>query len=184
MRTLYFYIYSHPRFVLLTLIVMVAVMGILEWMADSVYVDNKKLKAVFKTAVWAELLASGIMFLYVSLFNRSSAEERRYELQLFWSYKMALYTKNSFWYRQILYNILAFVPIGNALDYLLHKKHSLIYILGSFLMISVSVELMQLIFRLGLFELDDIFNNLFGGMTGMLLAESIRRIFQCNKKGK
>jgi glycopeptide antibiotics resistance protein len=123
-----------------------------------------------------------LLFLYAALFSRRVTAEPKYELHLFWSYKKAIHSSSSFLVRQILYNILAFVPLGNALNYLMDEKREWKRVLAVFVLASLGVELIQLIFHLGLFEFDDIFNNLLGGILGYALAESMRKILKWNRE--
>ena len=184
MRELYYYIYSHTRFAVLTLLIIVCFCGIFEWLADTVFADHKKLHCIWKLLILAELLFCMLLFLYASLFSRTASGEARYELELFWSYRRAIETQSPFWRRQILYNVLAFLPIGNALNYLMDNKRKWYYAVLVFAAVSVSVELIQLFFHLGLFEFDDIFDNLLGGILGYIIAECMRKMCKRNRNNR
>ena len=69
---------------------------------------------------------------------------------LFWSYKEWLFGNWDVGW-QILANIALFIPLGMLLD----KKHCLFIPI----LLSVSIELTQLLTLRGLFEFDDILNN-------------------------
>lgn len=68
----------------------------------------------------------------------------------------------------ILGNILAFAPFGFLLP-LLNRKNSNIFLIAFFSMIfSLVVELLQLRLKVGIFDVDDIMMNTFGGILGYL----------------
>ena len=67
---------------------------------------------------------------------------------------------------EILQNIWLFVPLGAIIRALTRKK---IFLLAPFVF-SVVIELIQLVFGLGLFEFDDIISNTLGGLLGYLIA--------------
>ncbi len=74
---------------------------------------------------------------------------------------------------QIYLNIMLFVPLGMLTCSLLNGKRRCFWtaILG--MILSTSIELMQLYFHRGTFELDDIFNNTIGTIIGALIAYGI-----------
>jgi glycopeptide antibiotics resistance protein len=71
----------------------------------------------------------------------------------------------SYYYEQIVKNILLFVPFG-FLPALLIKRFNSIKIVPLAFLFSFYIELSQLLFRRGLFELDDLFNNSLGALIG------------------
>lgn len=105
--------------------------------------------------------------LYETILFRKPYPTMTYELELFWSYKRA-FQGNSFLIRQIVLNILLYVPFGFFVADIWRKLGFRKVFLAGFLL-SVTTELTQLIFRIGLFELDDIFNNTLGCVIGYLL---------------
>ena len=84
---------------------------------------------------------------------------------LFWSYRLWLAGNwNLGW--QILANIALFVPLGLLLD---KKRYLLIPIL-----ISISIELIQLSTLRGFFEFDDILNNTLGAVIGWIVGRRLK----------
>ena len=86
--------------------------------------------------------------------------------QLFWSYFVWEEQKE-----QILWNILAFIPIGLIGGKVASWK---IILIGA--MVSVSVEASQLFFRLGLFEFDDMIHNTLGTVIGFVGYWGMKRV--------
>ena len=72
-------------------------------------------------------------------------------------------------WRDIFLNILLFVPLG----FLLGSRKGIL--LG--FLLSVFVEITQLIFHLGFCEMDDVLNNTIGMVIGTLLFAVIKQIY-------
>lgn len=116
------------------------------------------------------------VIVYMTLLSRP-AGPRRISLSLFWSYR--LLPHSPYFQRQVLYNILLFVPIGMILSRLRPKWDTAAY---SFY-ISLGIELLQFITGRGLFELDDLVSNTLGGMVGLSVGLFLDFIFK-QKSGK
>lgn len=116
--------------------------------------------------------AAGYLFilLYLTLLSRRTHSEMQMELSFLWEYRLALGGQVS-WFFQILNNILLFVPMGvlyGAIGALRRRGKCLKwkYVLYTGAVISLIIEILQLVLRLGLFEFDDIFNNTLGMLLG------------------
>ncbi len=72
-------------------------------------------------------------------------------------------------YMQILFNYLLFFPFGFLLRFISEKN--IFSICAKGLIFSLSIELFQLLFRIGTFEFDDVFGNTIGCMLGGLLGK-------------
>lgn len=110
-----------------------------------------------------------------TLLNRSIGEEYLIEFIPFWSYYQifTLQDKPLAW--QILYNVLVFIPWGILLPEIFKVMRRFRFVVASAAGLSFVIELVQLIFRLGLFEFDDIFHNTLGAFIGYGLWRVIRR---------
>ena len=107
--------------------------------------------------------------------NRRVTKTPQIEWRLFWSYKDAFAWKEGTitilrlgLARQILLNILVYVPVGLLMP-LVYKKHPYIFALLTGFMLSLLTEVMQYITHRGLCEMDDLFNNTLGCLIGMTL---------------
>ena len=86
------------------------------------------------------------------------------ETELFWSYKRFF---SSYKLRfEILNNIWLFIPLGASL-YTVHKR-KLVTIFP--IIVSILIEISQFVFKVGLFEFDDVVSNSLGGFIGMAIA--------------
>jgi|GEM_PF-1604783 len=113
----------------------------------------------------------GAGILYLTLLSRAPGT-RRISLTPFWSYR--LLPGSLYFQRQVMNNILLFIPVGIFL-YRLRPKSSTFYL--PFL-VSLGVEVLQLLTGRGLFEIDDLISNTLGGLIGcaaMFLWEAALR---------
>nr|WP_320024784.1 VanZ family protein [uncultured Acetobacterium sp.] len=122
----------------------------------------------FKTAIWFYFY---LIFLYTFL-SRTGKSQIDYNLTPFWSYQYIFSTHDFRIVLEVLGNCLMFIPVGIlvpwAYERILHedevKKRNTVILFG--LIVSVSVECLQLFTRTGLFEWDDIFHNMIGLLVG------------------
>ncbi|MBE5869923.1 MAG: VanZ family protein [Lachnospiraceae bacterium] len=181
MEQLYSYVYSHAVFSVSMMLLIMIGCGVFERFVLCNCNDEKLGQGLIKWSVFLTLFFSTVFFLYAALFSRSEAGEARYELELFYSYRKFAATHSEFWIRQILFNILAFVLFGNGLGYLINGRWKALRVFTLCFLFSFFVEAVQLAFRIGLFELDDIFNNVLGGMLGFALSCCVRAVLKGQK---
>jgi glycopeptide antibiotics resistance protein len=77
----------------------------------------------------------------------------------------------------ILGNIAAFIPYGLLLPVVLKFNKIRLMLLHSF-SLSLLIEVIQMIFRVGSFDVDDILLNTLGGFLGFMLLRFIRESFK------
>lgn len=109
-----------------------------------------------------------------TLLNRTIEEEYQIELGVFWSYREVFATHNRHLAWQMFYNVLAFIPWGFLIPGVWKKMQSFRRIVGSAVIASGLIELLQLVFKCGLFEFDDVFHNVIGAMIGYGIWLKIR----------
>ena len=168
---IYRYIITHPNIFFIALGIWFLLCGFMEQLEQRAKRKNK-IFFIWKVLRGFVLVCCIFIFLYVTLCNRSQTTYMRCKLELFWSYKEVIFHKNQFILWQILWNILAFLPIGNAIYYLLGARRKLYKVVLYCCVFSLGIELSQLIFRIGLFEFDDILHNTLGAVVGYLVAKS------------
>lgn len=103
-------------------------------------------------------------------------------LEFLWSYKAVIAGETKY-IPEILGNIAMFVPVGFLCAVIFANKKILPVILSGFAF-SLCIEICQLIFHKGSFELDDLFNNTLGAIIGFLLYLLIRKIIDERKSKK
>lgn len=102
--------------------------------------------------------------------------------QLFTSYKQMIWTGNTELLLQIIMNIVIFIPFGFCLpwNFSWFRQNKRVFLCAAAL--SGSIELIQGITGMGLFEIDDIVHNVLGTEIGVLLYFGLRK--QYKKRGK
>ena len=66
-------------------------------------------------------------------------------------------------------NVLAFIPFGFMVPIVSDKNRSLLRTAGLTFLLSLFIECIQLIFRVGSFDVDDLILNTLGGVIGFIL---------------
>lgn len=143
-----------------------------------------KRKIDFKKLFWWIILIFYLfVVLSVTLFRRSGVWNGQI-ISFFYSYKDAWIKASETAWRNIILNILMFVPLGFWLP--VGKKRFRVfwktYLVGCIL--TVGIECFQLIFSLGLFEVADVFNNTLGTMIGYGFYKIVEYIVLLFKKKK
>ena len=103
-----------------------------------------------------------------TIVSRVPSYDAQYNFLLFWSYK-AIASGESMLIAQVIWNVVLFIPIGFLLMLILTCKHKgkISVVVG--LLLSASIELVQLVSHRGLFEFDDILHNALGVFFGVAL---------------
>lgn len=113
------------------------------------------------------LLAAYVVFiLFETVIGRKNGVGR-VELMPFWSYSHPELRM------EILLNYVLFIPLGLLLYLCYGKKWGIKVVFIGFL-ISASIEIAQLVFRIGLFEFDDMIGNVVGCLVGTVVGKLIK----------
>ena len=113
-----------------------------------------------------------LVYVYLTFLVRRPGRAQ-FNLTLFWSYREAFEwfpfrIKRLGLARQIAMNILLTVPLGLLLPLVFwRKKHPYVLTALAVLSLSVLTEVLQYFTRMGYSELDDLFDNLLGGLIGI-----------------
>lgn len=126
---------------------------------------TKKLK-MSKVALLSILFIYIVIVLGATIGDRVSTDSKSLSMHLFSSYKDAWNNFSPGAWRNIILNILMFVPLGILLPLIFKncRKYWITYLLGLFF--TLIIEVIQLISGRGIFEVDDIFNNTLGCIIG------------------
>lgn len=130
-------------------------------------------------------------FLFFSEYlNRSAiGTEYRYNLTLFQEIRRSFWCLNAgnyyYFILNFVFNIVAFVPFGFFLPFLSKERKSrkLLYVMFSALLFTLSIEVLQLLLKVGTFDIDDIFLNTVGGFIGFILFKIAKGIHTLIRKG-
>lgn len=119
------------------------------------------------TVVWAGIFLCYLVVMFsATLLDRFSGWTSGRIIPLFYSYREAWYNFSGADWRNIVLNILLFVPLGFLLPLGIRRcrRFWVTYLIG--FVVTVLIESAQLILRRGVVEADDILNNFLGTMIG------------------
>lgn len=142
---------------------------------------TKKLKAS-KILLWSIFLIYTVIVLGATFIHRTPVMHENINLHIFSSYIKVWNRFSLLELRNIIFNILMFLPFGFVLPLLFKKceKFYITYFLG--LCMTISIEVLQLISKRGIFEIDDIINNTLGCMIGYGVVMIFLLFSKRNKK--
>ncbi len=148
-----------------------AVLGILRYLHKRKYGDAKAIpwKRVLLIMAFSGYLA---MVFFITNF-RASHMSREVNLHLFRAWKEALNNFSQHRWLNVLLNIAMFAPFGFLLPLFGDKfrRWNLTIPLG--FVTSLAIELLQLIFARGIFDVDDLFCNTLGAVIGFFMVMTI-----------
>jgi glycopeptide antibiotics resistance protein len=84
---------------------------------------------------------------------------------------------------EVIMNVVIFVPLGIYTG-VLFKRWTFAKKLFFFFLISLLLEGLQLILRVGAFDITDIINNTFGGIVGLMTFKTIEKLFNNSFKSQ
>ena len=121
---------------------------------------------------WTKFVAGGLFVFYFSIvlgatmLNRGHTEHGMAQLGLFETYIDAWYEADMVQWRNLVLNVLMFCPIGFLLPFTCScfRDWRVTYLSG--FLCTLLIEILQYVRRCGVFQTDDLLNNLFGAMIG------------------
>ena len=75
-------------------------------------------------------------------------------------------------------NVLVFTPVGFLLPIFRKKKANVFYVTVAAFLLSLFIETVQLTFRIGVFDVDDLIMNTIGGILGYIGFKVIQGIYR------
>ena len=136
------------------------------------------------TILFLAYIAGLVYFLFFSeRYGRTDANHMlRYNLTPFREIRRFWNNRRSLGMRAVLLNIagnvLIFIPFGAILPVLIKRMRNCFLTVGAGALMSLWIEALQLLTRVGSFDVDDILLNAFGSLVGFILfaiCNSIRR---------
>ncbi|MBQ6837143.1 MAG: VanZ family protein, partial [Clostridia bacterium] len=127
---------------------------------------KKRSIPIKKVLLWATFFCYIIVVLGATLMMRASFYEGRKIMPLFYSYREAWVDFSAVMWRNIILNILMFLPFGFLLP-LCHRLFDSFWKTSAATFVFTSlIETVQYFLKLGIFEPDDLLNNTIGAMIG------------------
>jgi glycopeptide antibiotics resistance protein len=131
------------------------------------------------SAEW--LLVEYLFFiLYLTVFVRSAQAEWTYNLSPFWSYHAIREGRDDILV-QVVMNVVTFIPIGLLLGSFKGMKWWHVMLIG--LCFSMLIELLQLVLKRGMMEVDDVVHNVLGCVIGYWVFVGCSRIVTSCSEG-
>ena len=135
---------------------------------------------VLGTRLFLLYLAALVYFLFFAeSLGRDAGSEYHYNLVLFREIRRFWMYRDKLGWNAFLLNtagnVAAFLPFGFFLPFVLGRRHVFPEVLLLGILFSASVETLQLITRLGSFDVDDILLNVIGAVLGHLIFRIFNR---------
>lgn len=136
----------------------------------------------FKKVFWWFVLVFYLFVVISVTLFRQSGFWNGHVISFFYSYKDAWITASETAWRNIILNILMFVPLGFLLP--IGKERFRVFWKTSLVgfLLTVVIESLQIILSLGLFEVADVLNNALGTMIGYGFYKIVEFFIQLRKK--
>ncbi len=151
----------------------------------------KKNSGLLTKAGWLLFYFYIILLAYFLFFSERYGRENilkeyHYNLELFKEIKRFIKYREQLGFESfavnILGNIIAFAPFGFFLPLLNRKYRKILYTTFLCFVFSLCVETIQLVLKVGIFDVDDIMMNTAGGILGYLTFLLFYRIFHLKRK--
>ena len=144
-----------------------------EWTAICLrqLVKRDKMKGFQAYACLAALTFLAIVYAS-TVFTRNPQTDYHYNLDLFWSWR-AVFRGSREMLKEDILNIVLLLPLGGLLPFVFDKKIRWWQGLLCGIVVSLGIEILQLVLKRGLFELDDIMNNSIGCMLGCMFGNLV-----------
>ena len=153
---------SLPAFWWLWLIIVAVVAGVV-----NALVTGKKITT--KEIVFRSLLAAYVVFILMETIIGRKPGIARAEFIPFWSYRHPELRT------EIILNYILFMPLGFLLYLCFGERKGIRVVLIGFLL-SALIESIQLVFRIGLFEFDDMIGNTIGCWIGAVVGKMVEKM--------
>lgn len=151
---------------------------------------NEKLHTLLKWTIFLAYIAALVYFMFFAeiLGRTDFSREYRYNLTPLKEIKRFLNNASQVGMTavisNILGNVLAFVPYGFCLP-LISKKHCKMYVTTLYTFsLSLMIELIQLLSKVGSFDVDDIMLNTLGGVIGYIAFCIFIKLYGKSKRKK
>ena len=150
-------------------------------------IDRKKVRAVCSVLFVLYIICIVYFLIFSDMFGRGHGyDEMRYNLTPFLEIKRFIkyrsYMTTTSVMLNLVGNVLAFVPFGMLIRWVRGKKTGFFTATLAAFTFSLCIELIQLITKLGVFDVDDIIMNTFGGMLGYIIYYILARFDRKRRK--
>ena len=114
------------------------------------------------------LVVYTFFMIYMAVLSRGVAKQSRIKMDLLQCYLQP----SGISHRDIFVNIVGFIPVGFLVG-ILSRRHRVLKAFLAGLVLSLAIEGSQLVWKRGVFDVDDIFNNAMGAVIGGVIAVAV-----------
>lgn len=168
---------------LMLVTILAVLLGIGYFIIYKKFLNGRKSLNKRKVFIWFSFIGYIIMVIGVTFLNRGVGLQGNLNLHFLSTYREAWNSFNPTIWRFIILNIFMLVPFGVLLPLLNKKFRKFPWLVGASFLMTLIIETFQLITGYGIFDLDDIFNNLSGAIVGYGIVMTIITIIG-NRKNK
>lgn len=122
------------------------------------------------------------MIYCTTVIYRNTCDVFKYDFHPFWSYE-AIQSGRTELLAENIMNVLVFIPVGLLIG-MGFSRWSWWKALGLGCLISISIEVLQFIFKRGFCEVDDVMHNTLGCMIGYVIVRMIVRTYSAIAKNE
>jgi glycopeptide antibiotics resistance protein len=134
--------------------------------------DKRKFTITQFAAAYLLIMWFGLVMM-LTTFSRGANFEGWMNFRLFSGYRSAWNQWSLSEFQLIIFNMMMFMPLGFLLPLLGIRFRRFTPVLVISLIVTVGIELIQMLSGRGIFELDDIFHNTLGSVAGYLIMQAI-----------
>lgn len=133
---------------------------------------NKK-----KLFMWTLFIGYIFMVIGVTFIGRGARQYGDSNLHFLSTYREAWNSLSSVAWRQLILNVVMLLPLGILLPLLNKRFQKLSWTFLAAFLLTITIEIMQLLTGYGVFDIDDIFNNMLGAIIGYGIVIAIITLF-------
>ena len=134
--------------------------------------DRKKRRRLIAGVLFTVYFAVLFYFLFFSEEMGRTYSERAYHYNLVPFKEIMRFIR----YRKALGNIIAFMPFGTFLPIYYERCRKMWYTVLYSFELSLVVEILQLVFKVGSLDVDDLILNTIGGLFGFLIYDLVKKL--------
>ncbi len=153
------------------------IVSIVVIIGSSIIVKIRGLKEGSIISVWLILVGYVFVVLCTTVFYRGHVLDAGLELMPFWSYLAYFKGEDGTLLIENIMNVIVFIPIGLMLACVL-KRNLLVKTALFACILSVSIEVMQLVTKNGFCEIDDVIHNTLGCVIGYGIFCLVSNLFK------
>lgn len=144
-------------------------------------IKGKSELTIGKAIILLMLIGYLLMVLSATFFSRGENYPNAVNIHFFSSYIEAWNSWRLRSWQLLLFNIALFVPLGALLPLAFKKFEKFLWTISAGFLFTLFIESVQLFFGIGVFEFDDIFNNLLGTIIGYCIVMTFLTIVRSGR---